>query len=128
MTKVNFHQKALVFNGERKFLAIKRSYGNETWDIVGGAVEIPENHEKALRREIKEEAGLEVTDLEPLKVESAYNEDEEAYVLFIGYRCNAVTEDIKLSKEHTSYKWVSKEEFLNLDSTPYLKDFVKSVL
>lgn len=126
--KVGFHQKAAVFNKEGKFLAIKRSYGAQTWDIPGGAVEIPEVHEDALRREIREEAGIEVDQIAPLQVKSAYNKEADEYVLFIGYLCFARSSEVHISTEHTEYRWVSKDEFLQMEATPYVKDFVRDTL
>lgn len=126
MIKINFHQKAIVLNREKKFLALKRSYGAKTWDLPGGAVEIPEEHETGLRREISEEAGIEVgATIKPLEVVSGFNKEENGYYLFIGYVVTALGEKITLSSEHTEYRWVTKEEFLRLDATPYLKEFVE---
>lgn len=124
MVKINFHQKAIVLNREDKFLVLKASYKGFRWDLPGGAVEIPEEHEAALKREVKEEVGIDVKDIVPLVVETGYNKDEDSYVIFIGYKCRAVSENVKLSGEHTECRWVTKEEFTKLDATPYLKDFV----
>lgn len=129
MTQIKFHVKAIVYNSEGKFLALKRSYGGQHWDVPGGGVEIPENHEVALRREVLEETGLEISEIKPLVVDSGYNKEEDAYFLFIGFTCNcdATTSIIKLSNEHTEYQWVNKEKFLVLDATPYLFEFVKHI-
>lgn len=125
MSKVNFHQKALVVNGKNEFLVLKASYKNMQWDLPGGAVEIPEMHEDALRREINEESGISVKDIVPLSLETAYNKDTDEYVIFAGYTCKAVDEQVKLSSEHTEYRWVTTAEFLEMDTIPYLKDFVR---
>jgi 8-oxo-dGTP diphosphatase len=128
MTKLNFHQKAIVVNSEGKFLTLKKSYAKKTWDLPGGAVEIPEEHEVGLRREIREETGLEVgTGIKPLSVSSGYNHEEGEYFLFIGYVVVALSSEVKISSEHTEFRWVTKEEFLQLDATPYLKDFVAAL-
>jgi nucleoside triphosphatase len=103
---------------------LKAAYKRLRLDLFGGAVEIPGGYEDAIIREIKEESGIEMRDLISLSVEMGYNKDEDLYVLFIGYRCEAVTQSVKLSPEHTKYRWVAKEEFMELDATPYLKDFV----
>jgi 8-oxo-dGTP diphosphatase len=125
MTKINFHQKAILVNSENKFLALKKSYGQKTWDLPGGAVEIPEEHETGLRREIREETGIEIDSaIVPLQVVSGYNKEDDEYFLFIGYRAAARKESVTLSDEHTDYRWVTKEEFLQLDATPYLKEFI----
>lgn len=128
MTKLNFHQKAIVVNSEGKFLTLKKSYAEKTWDLPGGAVEIPEEHEAGLRREIREETGCEVgASIRPLSVSSGYNQKEDEYFLFIGYVIAAISSEVKLSSEHTEFRWVTREEFLQLDATPYLKDFVAAL-
>ena len=125
MTKVSFHQKVILINAEGKILALKASYKNLRWDLPGGAVEIPEEHEIALRREVQEEAGIEIKNIIPLQVSSGHNKETDEYVLFIGFQAEALSTTITLSSEHTEYKWVTKEEFLQLDATPYLIEFVK---
>ena len=127
MTEFKFHQKALVLNQEDKFLVLKRAYTNQKWDLPGGAVELPETHQDALCREIKEETGLEITDIKPECVQTAH-EDDGVYTLFIGYSCRALLEEVILSHEHTEFSWVSANEFLNMDATAYLKDFVRDTL
>jgi 8-oxo-dGTP diphosphatase len=126
--QVNFHQKAIVLNAENKFLTIKRFYGKKQWDLPGGAVDYPETHEEALRREIDEETGIEITAIKPLEVQTGYNKDEDFYIIFIGYTCTTSDSEIRLSHEHTDYRWVSKAELLELDATQYLKDFVDNSL
>lgn len=124
---VNFHQKAIIKN-KGKFLILKASYKGLRWDLPGGAVEIPEMHDKALLREIKEEASLQVDNLTPLEVNTGFNAETDEYFIFIGWECESSSDKITLSSEHTDYRWVTKDEFLALEATDYLKDFVKKHL
>jgi 8-oxo-dGTP pyrophosphatase MutT (NUDIX family) len=125
MLKVAFHQKAIILNHEGKFLALKASYKGLRWDLPGGGVEIPERAEIALHREIKEETGLEVEDIKPITLETAYNAEEDEYIMFAGYVCRALGDTINVSGEHTEYAWVSVDEWRDLDSIPYLKNFIE---
>lgn len=125
MIEVKFHQKALVFNSEGKFLVLKRNYTNQKWDLPGGAVELPEKHDDSLSREIKEETGLVAGNLKPLEIQTTPM-DNNGYLLFIGYECSVDGVDVVLSHEHSEYRWVTKEEFLGMDATQYLKNFVKN--
>ena len=118
----------MVLNDKNKFLAIKASYKDKKWDLLGGAVDLPELHEDALQRECKEEAGIEITDIKPIDVQTTISDEDGSYYLFIGYICRTGNENVKLSSEHEEYRWVTKDEFINLDATEYLKDFVRGAL
>ncbi len=63
---------ALIMNQQNRILLTKRGplAKNEvgTWEIPGGAVEFGETLEKALKREVKEELGIEIEIVELLQV------------------------------------------------------------
>lgn len=124
--QIYLNQKAIIYNQEGKILTLRASYKKFLWDLPGGGVEIPEEHEAGLRREIKEETGLEVKDIKPLEVHSAYNTAEDYYVVVICYSCTALQGEVVLSEEHTEYKWVTREEFLTLKAIPYQVDLVRN--
>ncbi|HSX58477.1 MAG TPA: NUDIX domain-containing protein [Candidatus Saccharimonadales bacterium] len=127
MPKVNFTQKALIFNSQGKFLIIKRSStapaNAQKWDLPGGEIEIGEDPEEATRREIKEETHLEVADLTPYDVESHINNRGEFWVS-VAYKTTTKQELVKLSFEHDEFRWVTKEEFSGFDSTPKINRFI----
>ena len=53
---------------EEKFLLIRQTYGDMLWTLPGGLIKRGEAAEKALRREVLEEVGLELSELRPLGV------------------------------------------------------------
>lgn len=130
MNQVGASQKVIIFNKEGKFLTLKRTSTAparpNTWDFPGGDLEFGEDAINNMIREIKEETGLEVKDLKPFDVESHVNKDGDFWIT-IGYMALAVSETIALSSEHNEFKWVTAEEFLELESAPKLKRFIENL-
>ncbi|HSX06875.1 MAG TPA: NUDIX domain-containing protein [Candidatus Saccharimonadia bacterium] len=63
--------RAIVINGD-KLLAMKRNkFGNVYYTLIGGGIAIGENAEGALRRELREETGMEVGEVREVFVEDA---------------------------------------------------------
>ena len=119
-------QKALIRKGN-KFLIVKRSpaepvYPN-TWDFPGGKLEKGELPEKGLKREVLEETGLKVNVGKPLLI---FTEVLAHYpTLFIVYQCKMMSGKIKLSFEHTEWKWATKKDLKKLKIENYMKAFFK---
>jgi len=115
-------QKALVFH-KGKCLTMKRSptakaYPN-CWDFPGGKLEHGENPIEGLKREVREETNLEVKVIKPIFV---YSEENTHFVYVVVFECELIgSDEIKLSKEHTEYKWVNKEQLLLMETEPYIK-------
>src|SRR3989338_3228687 len=116
MTKDLFKipQKAIIRDNS-KYLIIKRAPDSSTypncWDFPGGKLEQGENPYEALKREVREETGL---DVEVGKPEFVFSENPKNWVCFICYNCKARAGKIKLSNEHTEYRWAGREEILKL--------------
>lgn len=118
-------QKAFVFNDKGEVLIMKRTETAPTkpnkWDLPGGSLDFGENPYESIEREINEEAGLEVENIEPFDVWSEIDQDKEFWTT-IAYRAKAKSTEVKLSYEHNDYKWVSCDEFANFcDSKRFLR-------
>jgi len=103
--------KALIRKNS-KFLMLKKSqdydFTGHRWEQPGGKIEDGEDRFKALKREIKEETGLQIGKLEDLvRIEIEAEECINCYVIHVG----EFSGDIELSDEHEDYRWVSAEEF-----------------
>jgi len=62
----NFYRvsvKALILDDAKRFLLFREKDG--TWELPGGGLDFGEHPHECLRRELKEEAGLEVTGIKP---------------------------------------------------------------
>jgi ADP-ribose pyrophosphatase YjhB (NUDIX family) len=117
---VYLSQKALVFGDEDRFLTLLRNEDAPTrpltWDLPGGEFEVGENPTESIRREIREEANIEVAELHPVIVYGEYNASRE-YWLTIMYTARAQDMDVRLSYEHKNHRWVTEDEFLALESS-----------
>ncbi|MFA6375921.1 MAG: NUDIX hydrolase [Candidatus Paceibacterota bacterium] len=130
MKKVGVSQKAIIFNREGKFLAIRRTKTAPSnpgmWDFPGGDLEFGEDAMDGIIREIREESGLEVKETKPFDIESHINKEGDFWVT-IAYSAQAVHGEVFLSNEHDEYKWLDSGEFLKLESAAKIKRFVNNL-
>lgn len=120
---VLFLQKAIIVNPDKKILALKRTAGDhdrsECWDLPGGTYELGEDVIDAIKREITEETSLAVRSLQPIHVASGVGSPNEFMsgenVFAVTYLCRDWSGEVKISDEHTEYKWMTPEEFLTLN-------------
>ena len=105
---------ALIVNGEDKVLLLKRAikphFGK--WDIPGGFLENGENPVVGLKREAKEELGIDVKPLEILTicVDNYGLEEDDFYTFNVFYKCKISDGKIVLDQENSEFKWFSKNE------------------
>ncbi len=107
----------------------KGPYPN-TWHLLGGGVH-PEEESlaEAIRREIKEEAGIEVGTLEPISfdedVESDKNNEPTRYV-FLVFKTKWVSGEITPNDDIVKLEWIPKENLKKIElSRPSIKLFKK---
>lgn len=102
----------LVVRGSRVLLlrrGIEPEFGK--WDTVGGFLSGDETAEDGLRREAREEIGLEVDELSFVGSFSSIYGDTGLRTIGLAFRCS-VTDDhaIELSGENTEYRWFELED------------------
>ncbi len=117
-------QKAIIKKGER-FLILRRSpkatFFPSHWDFPGGKLEQGEDPRAGVEREVLEETGLHVT---ATAIAGTYD-----MVLrgiphrFILYKTEGSVGDVRLSGEHTAYRWATREEILKLKTEPYIRKY-----
>ena len=111
---------AIVKNDRGEYLICKmprdRGVFPGQWGLPGGGIEEGEKMEAALRRELREELGIEVTDIKPLffsdgdhKKSFADGTQREIYMIFLIFSCRAASNDLQLSPEFSEYAWVSRD-------------------
>ncbi len=111
-------------NNFYKHLLLKRSPRNKiypnVWQVITGTIELGETAIETALREITEETGLVVTQGWNIPYISQYydiNKDAIGLAPCFGTIVNNSLQ-IKLSEEHTEYKWCTLEEARNLLPLP----------
>jgi len=117
---------AVIVNPDNKILLLKRSdepkqWMPSKWALVGGGIEKGETPEKACRREIEEETGLEIKKF--FKSFSIQRNPDSIEHIF-ACRYNGDPTDVTLNDENTNYGWYTVEEMTFLDIVPNLIEYV----
>ncbi len=108
--------EALIsINGAFLFLRRNNQPARGEWWLPGGRIRKGESFEKALRREIKEETGLGISDYKLINVYSRIF--PERHDITIAYLCKCIEGKIRLNDEHSEYQLFSD---VPADLNPYL--------
>lgn len=121
---------ALIFNQEGKVLLLKSGKWRNKYVIPGGHIELGETMEDALRREIKEETGLDIYDIEFVSLqEFIFDESfhEKRHFIFLDFVCKTDSNEVVLNFESQEYVWVSLEKALKLPIDPYTRRLIEGL-
>jgi len=103
--------KSFIVDGN-KLLLIKRRpndvHKHGWWDIPGGRLDSGESPFDGMKREVEEEIGIGIDIIAPLHVQHFTRDDGQRITMII-FLCKPRNKNIKLSEEHTEYKWQSLE-------------------
>ena len=96
----------IVFSPDRKEILLIKQYGRDKNILVAGYVNIKENAEHCLERELMEEVGLKASSYEFNK--SLYF--EKSNTLILNFAVVATSKDVKANHEVDSYQWFTIKE------------------
>lgn len=112
----------IVLNKTKDKILLIKQYNRDDYILVAGYVNIGENAENTVVREVKEETGLNVIDLK-------FNKSEyfsKSNTLMLNFSCVVDCEDVILNEEVDEAKWLSiKDAYENIMPCSLAKSFLK---
>jgi phosphoglycolate phosphatase len=108
----------LIFDANNRVLLVRTHKWSNLWGIPGGKIKWGETSPAALRRELKEETNLDVSDVEFVLVQDCIHSKEfyrDAHFVLLNYTCRArEISEIKLNDEAQEFRWLNLPEALNM--------------
>ncbi len=124
---------ALIHKGHKILLVKRRNEPNKgRWALPGGLVELGESVEDAVRREVKEEVGLDVRLEGLLDVLDDIHYDREGrtryHYILVDYLAAPHGGRLKLNSESAESRWFDPAEVPGINASDNTKDVVKRYL
>ncbi len=118
-----------VIQEDGKYLLLRRASHSashpDLWDFPGGKHNAGESSRESVIREVKEETSFDIEPGEEIKKVSY--QDDRYDLLFHYFAPSLVSGDLKLSPDHSEYKWVGVGDLGGLKLHPSIKLFFSKV-
>lgn len=125
----------VVLQRDGMILLVQRSRSNNSnsgkWEIPGGRVELLEKTLPALKREVKEETGLVIYPSYTTSLTTVSDEPRHVTHVFLCVRFRrspGISDEVMLSKEHRTFKWVGVDDALDMNLTPVTQEVMEFLL
>ena len=122
--------RALISSPEDRYLLLRRSKANKAlvglWEIPGGKADPGESIERALRREVREETGLELTLGGVLGAYGVEMPDKRLAIVCL--RATVVSGTLTLSDEHDAYIWSEPSKIFQYQFVDGFREFLQKNL
>jgi 8-oxo-dGTP pyrophosphatase MutT (NUDIX family) len=112
---------ALIFDGAKVLLALRRDIN--WWNLPGGGMEPGETVEEAMRREVKEETGL---DVEVVNLVGVYSKPQKQEVV-LAFRCRILGGHLQETEESRECRFFLPDE-MPLNTLPKHRQRVEDAL
>jgi ADP-ribose pyrophosphatase YjhB (NUDIX family) len=123
---------ALIFNAPGQALMIRTRKWSHLWGIPGGKIKFGERSVEALRREIKEETGLDIEEIKFVFVQDCIHSKEfyrDAHFVLLNYTCRCAGEPrVQLNDEAQEFRWLSIDDALAMELNQPTRILIETVL
>lgn len=124
---------AALIRKEEHVLLIKRGVepSQGKWSLPGGKIELGEELQEALRREMKEELQVEVRVHDISKVKDYIERDQQGQVkwhyILIDFNCEIISGTPTATSDATQVRWVSPHELIYLSLTETTREVLEDL-
>lgn len=123
---------ALITHKSGDILLVKSYKWKDFWTVPGGHIEVGETAESAVKREVKEEVGLDVDPVKLLIVQEAVypkNFNLNKHFIFLDYLCISKFKKVTLdNREIQEYIWMNPDEALKENLEEYTRKLLNKYL
>ncbi|MGQ9832760.1 MAG: NUDIX domain-containing protein [Candidatus Villigracilaceae bacterium] len=120
-----------IFNQRGELLLLRSHKWPGAYVVPGGHVELGERLEEAARREVREETGLEIRDLEFINFQEFIYDPafwKRKHFIFFDFAAKVEDTRVTLNDEAESYIWVDPLQALSLPLDSYTRRSVEMYL
>lgn len=119
-------QKALIVKG-KKVLITRDSRDEKTWELPGGRLDAGEEPVEGLKREMREELGVEIKVSRIIDITRMYHARDDEWMLAVYYEVNLFNESAEFTVdpvEIAEYAWIDKNDLENYILFPEYQEAV----
>ena len=122
---------ALIFDPEDRLLLVKTHKWGDRFGIPGGKIEEGEPMAAAVVREIKEETGLDVTDIHFALAQDCIHSPEfykPTHMVLLNFTCHCDGGAVTLNEEAEDFAWVTPAQALAMDLNTPTRRLIEHVM
>lgn len=122
---------ALILDTNGRLFLFQSHKWRDAWAIPGGHIEPGESAIAAVHREVFEETGLQITDVQFLCYQECLYDPafwKDRHFIFLDFVCRAVSYDVTLNDEAEAWAWFTPEQLKDPNFDIKIEPFTRKVL